>query len=98
MLISDTKLTVTNTFILTVTNKAPLVTSTVPTVVTASFGVDFTFALPTSADPEGLSYTTSILSGPSYASLISSTQLKIFPTNCGSDFGTNTITIKLEDQ
>ena len=48
-------------------------------------------------DPEGLPYTTTIMSGPSYASLISNTQISIHPTNCVTDFGNKTVKIKLED-
>jgi hypothetical protein len=97
--ITDIKATVTNSFTLTVTNQAPnVIASTVPTEITATFKVDYTYTLPSSTDPEGLSYTTTILSGPSYATVLSNTQLRVYPVNCATDFGVKTITIKLEDQ
>jgi hypothetical protein len=50
-------------------------------------------------DPEGLSYFTTIYTGPSYVSLISSnTQIKIYPTDCLNHFGNKTVTIRLNDQ
>jgi hypothetical protein len=59
--ITDTKAIVSSSFTLTVTNQAPsVVASTVPTEITASFNVDYTFTLPFSADPEGLPYITMI--------------------------------------
>ena len=59
--ITDSKTTVKSSFTLTVTNQAPYVlASTVPTEITATFNVDYTFTLPVSTDPEGLPYTTSI--------------------------------------
>ena len=59
--ITDTKATVKSSFTLTVTNQAPYVlASTVPSEITATFNVDYTFTLPVSTDPEGLPYTTTI--------------------------------------
>lgn len=95
--ITDTKQIIQNQFTLTITNQAPIVTSTIPTSVTATFGVSLTYNLPTSADPEGLPYTTTIQTGPSYVTQLSNTQIKINPNSCLTDFGTQTVTIKLED-
>ena len=59
--ITDNKETVKSSFTLTVTNQAPyVVASAVPTEITATFNVDYTFTLPVSTDPEGLPYTTTI--------------------------------------
>jgi hypothetical protein len=44
----------------------------VQTPFVISFGKETIYNLPSSMDPEGLSYTTSLFSGPSYVSLISS--------------------------
>lgn len=50
-------------------------------------------------DPEGLFYKTTIDTGPSYVSLISSaTQLRIKPINCATDFGTKSVEILLQDE
>jgi len=54
--------------------------------------------LPTSSDPEGLPYTTTILSGPSYVTILSNTQARIFPSNCRTDLGNIDLYIKLEDE
>ncbi len=59
------------TFVLTVTNEAPKVTSTIPSDVTVTFGTDFIYNFPTSIDPENLPFTTSIVSGPAFATVIS---------------------------
>jgi hypothetical protein len=48
-------------------------------------------------DPEGLTYYTTIESGPSFVSKISDTQLFINPLNCNEDMGDKVIKIKLED-
>jgi len=73
---------------LTVTNQPPVVTGVIPTTaIVALFGKSTTYNLPTSMDPENLSYSTSILSGPSYVSLISNSTIKIAPTDCISHFG-----------
>lgn len=51
-------------------------------------------------DPEGLTYSTTILSGPSYAQVVPSTpvtQVRFYPTNCFADIGNYDIYIKLED-
>lgn len=57
------------------------------------------YNLPASMDPEGLSYATTIISGPSFVSLISNDkQLKIYPSKCLTDFGNFTVIIKLEDE
>jgi hypothetical protein len=39
---------------------APIVTSTIPTSVSATFGVDFTYNLPISKDPEDLTFVTTL--------------------------------------
>ena len=96
--ITDGKATVTSSFTLTVTNLAPSVDpSTVPIEITATFNIDTKYTLPLSTDPEGLPYTTSILSGPSYATVISNKELRLYPIDCTTDFGIKAITIKLED-
>ena len=67
--------------------------------VVLTFGQEFIYNLPTSMDPEGLPFITTIESGPSYVSLISSaTHLRIKPINCATDFGAKTVTLILEDQ
>ena len=71
--ITDTKTPVDYKFLLTVTNQAPIVKGIIPPDLTINFGKQFIYTLPESMDPEGLSYTTTIESGPSYAQLISST-------------------------
>jgi hypothetical protein len=53
-------------------NLAPNITSAVKTPISTTFGKSFIYDLPTSMDPEGLHYNTTILSGPSYVKLISS--------------------------
>jgi hypothetical protein len=59
--ITDNKETVKSSCTLTVTHQAPyVVASAVPTEITATFNVDYTFTLPVSTDPEGLPYTTTI--------------------------------------
>jgi hypothetical protein len=81
-----------------VTNLAPFYTSLPKSPVTVTFGKPFTYNLPSSVDPESLPYTTSILSGPSYVTQLSSTQLKIKPMNCLTDFGDKIVNLKLEDE
>lgn len=62
------------------TNEAPKVTSIIPTDIFLEFGKEIILDLPSSMDPEGLSYTQTILGGPGYISLTSSgLQLRIFP-------------------
>ena len=56
--ITDTHTSPSFTFVLTVSNSAPIVTTTVPADITVTFGVDYTYILPTSKDPENLPYTT----------------------------------------
>ena len=60
-------------------------------------GQNLTYDLPTSMDPEGLTYYTTIESGPSFVSKISDTQLFINPLNCNEDMGDKVIKMKLED-
>ena len=50
-------------------------------------GQNLTYDLPSSMDPEGLTYYTTIESGPSYVTKISETQLNINPDNCITDIG-----------
>jgi hypothetical protein len=45
-----------------------------------------------------LPYTISISSGPSFVSLISSSQIFINPKNLATDLGNHIVQIKLEDQ
>jgi hypothetical protein len=70
VIITDTKLNSTSQFILTVTNQAPTLTGTPVTPFSMNFGETYNYDLPTSSDPEGLPYTTSLLSGPSYVTLL----------------------------
>jgi hypothetical protein len=56
------------------------------------------YNLPLSIDPEGLNFTTTVKSGPSFAYLISSTSMKINPWNCGTDFGNKTVEIEIKDE
>ncbi len=84
-------------FTLTVNNLAPQVTSTVPVEVLGTFGVSSTYTLPTAIDPEGMAFTTTLVTSPSFVTLLSSTQITINPINCNTDLGSFTVTIKLED-
>ena len=96
--ITDGKATVTSSFTLTVTNLAPSVDpSTIPIEITVTFNIDTKYTLPLSTDPEGLPYTTTILNGPSYATVISNKELRLYPIDCTTDFGIKAIKIKLED-
>ncbi len=89
----------TDTFIVKVNNYPPNLSESYQTPFNAVFGKDSPYTLPKSADPEGLLYTTTILTGPSFVSLPSgSTQLSIYPINCNTDFGDHKVTIKLEDE
>jgi hypothetical protein len=63
-----------------------------------TFGQTFNYVLPSSSDPEGLPYTTSLVSAPSYVTLLSNNSLNINPKNCSSDFGDQIVLIKIEDQ
>jgi hypothetical protein len=74
------------------------VTSTIPTQVNVTFGLDTLYTLPLSQDPEGLPYTTTLISGPQFISILSHTSMRIFPTNCRTDLGTFIIVIKLVDE
>ena len=58
--ISDTRETAQASFVLTVTNQAPVVTQIIPSLLDLTFGDDVTYNLPASKDPEGLPYTTKI--------------------------------------
>jgi hypothetical protein len=58
--ITDTKDPVDYHFVLTVTNQAPVVTGLIPVDLTINFGQEIIYTLPTSMDPEGLTYTTTI--------------------------------------
>ncbi len=73
MTISDSTNTPSFPFVITVTNLAPTVTTTIPTDITAVFGTDYIYTLPTSMDPEGLPFTTKIVNGPSFAAVLSNT-------------------------
>ncbi len=67
--------------------------------MTLIFGQPYIYTLPTSEDPEGLPYNTTMESGPSYASLISNdTQIKLEPKNCTADFGVRYVKIRLYDE
>ncbi len=85
-------------FKLTITNKAPIVTSNIPYIIVLNFGQETIKTLPTSQDPEGLSFTTKIANGPLYAAILSNTQIRFTPNNCLTDFGYQDIYIKLEDE
>ncbi len=87
VMISDSKNTTEYNFTLTVTNQPPKLTSSIKTPIFVSFGKSIIYDLPTSIDPEGLPYSTTIIRGPSYVTQLSATQLRIFPTNCLTDFG-----------
>lgn len=73
VIITDTKTPSQYQFFLNVTNQAPTVTSTIPSEVLVSFGLDLIYNLPSSKDPEGLPYIAAIQSGPSFVSLLSLT-------------------------
>ena len=50
-------------------------------------------------DPEGLPYNTTITNGPPFVTLISNSSVMfINPSSCQSDFGNQTVKIKLEDE
>ena len=98
VIITDTIETNEYSFQLKVTNQPPKTTSTFVTPIIIKFGEKTPYDLPASMDPEGLFYTTTIFSGPSFASLISSTQLQLYPKNCATDFRNFTVKIKLEDE
>ena len=53
------------------TNKPPIVTSKIDTPVFVNFGEEISYKLPSSEDPEGLHYTTTIENGPSFVSMSS---------------------------
>lgn len=72
-------------FKITVTNLPPKIITTFQSPVVLTFGQVTIYNLPISIDPEGLPYTTTIQSAPYYVSMISSTQLRINPTNCATD-------------
>jgi hypothetical protein len=72
VIISDTINYTDYRFSITVTNQPPRINSTIVSPVTLIFRETTTYNLPLSIDPEGLSYNTSIKSGPSFARLISS--------------------------
>jgi hypothetical protein len=63
-----------------------------------NFNETFNYILPNSSDPEGLPYTTSLVTSPSYVTLLSNNSLNINPKNCLTDFRDKTVTIKLQDQ
>ncbi len=81
-------------------NHPPRTTTSITTPVYLSFGQDYIYTLPQSADPENKPYTTSILTGPPFISMIqpANLTLRMHPTNCWTDIGHNTVEIKLEDQ
>jgi hypothetical protein len=55
-------------FQVTVTNQPPkLVNSTIQSPVRLQFGQELIYNLPASIDPEGLNFTTTVESGPSFA-------------------------------
>jgi hypothetical protein len=56
-------------------NLAPNITSKIESQISRTFGKSSTYNLPTSVDPEGLSYKIIIKSGPTFVELISSTQV-----------------------
>ncbi len=70
-------------------------TGTIISPYEANFGKISNYVLPASEDPEGLNYTTSIVSAPSYVTLLSNNTLNIYPKNCSSDFGERIVIIKL---
>jgi hypothetical protein len=64
-----------------------VVKSTIVTPFFLDFNKENYYNLPSSHDPEGLHYTTTIQNGPSFVSLVTSDkQLKIFPSDCTTDF------------
>ena len=86
--ITDTMVNVSYQFFLTVTNQAPVLTAAYTTPFSSTFGQNFNYVLPVSADPEGLPYTTSMVSGPSYVTFLSNNNtLNIYPKNCTGDYG-----------
>lgn len=87
VIITDDKDLTPYNFYVIVPNDPPRLTSPVNTPITISFGKPVIYNLPTSMDPEGLPYTTTIIKGPSYVKKLSDTQLKLFPVNCVTDFG-----------
>lgn len=54
-------------FQITVTNLPPRVNSTIQSPVSVQFGQSLIYNLPYSIDPEGLNFTTTVQSGPSFA-------------------------------
>ncbi len=97
--ITDNKSSKTYTFYLTVTNQPPKFTKTLPSSLDVNIGSPISYPLPPSIDPEGLPYNISIMSGPSYVSLISNSSIMLInPSSCESDFGNQTVKIKLEDE
>lgn len=73
-------------------------TATIPIEVIALFGKSIDYILPTSIDPEGLPFTTTLINGPPYVTLLSPTLLTIYPINCSMDFGDKIVTIMLKDE
>jgi hypothetical protein len=99
VIITDAEATNSINFKLTITNLPPVKTSAAMTPPILNFNKEYYYDLPSSHDPEGLHYTTTIQSGPSFVSLVSSdTKLKIFPSNCANDFTDFTVVIKLTDE
>jgi hypothetical protein len=74
-------------------------TSTIVTPFILNFNKENYYDLPSSQDPEGLDYTTTIKSRPlPFVSLVSSNQkLMLHPLNCATDFADFTVEIELTD-
>ena len=51
--ITDSTVSPSFTFLITVTNEAPILTAPVPVDITVNFGSENIYTLPTSMDPEG---------------------------------------------
>jgi hypothetical protein len=93
VIITDTIVNQSSQFVLTVTNQAPILIGTPTSPFTVNFGQTYNYVLPTSSDPEGLPYTTTLVSAPSYVTLLSNNTLHINPKNCTSDFGDKIVII-----
>jgi hypothetical protein len=63
-----------------------------------NFNESFIYDLPSSFDPEGLDYKTTIKSGPPFVSLVlNNEKLTLHPLNCATDFADFTVEIELTD-
>jgi hypothetical protein len=98
VIISDSIANQTYQFDFNVSNQAPILNGTLTTPFLTNFGQNVNYVLPNSYDPEGLPYNTSLVSAPSFVTLLPNNTLNIYPKNCTTDLGDKIVVIKLEDE